>query len=224
MSMNRDIVIQRFLELVREYPLLYDKMDPEYKDTEAKMNRWTIIGQEFSLTGPQAAAKFKNIRDRWKKIVLKTERNKKSGAGGDAGKIKTNWVHFDIIDGMLKTTPHYAERTSTNVPIEERLSQESSTSSAGYSGLGQMNRCPDIPLHVAPEEEDAPFSSPSTYEAGSRPEVSVNRSASSQGSIKRPAGAVPPSRRKQQKSNFEDCRYRGPGVLQHNFRKNCTEE
>lgn len=72
----------KFLELVLEYTLLYDKMDFTYKDKDAKMNHWTIIGQEFSLTGSQAASKFKNGRDRWKKMNLAVNRTKKNSTEG----------------------------------------------------------------------------------------------------------------------------------------------
>ncbi|XP_077492527.1 uncharacterized protein LOC144103746 [Amblyomma americanum] len=88
----------------------------------SKMNRWAIIGRTFDLTGPQAAAKFKNVKDRWLKIVSASEGSRKSGAGGEAGKVHTKWTLFDIVDGMLRSTPHYAERSSSNVPPEEDIS------------------------------------------------------------------------------------------------------
>ncbi|KAH8020777.1 hypothetical protein HPB51_003434 [Rhipicephalus microplus] len=65
---------ERFLEEIRLYPFLYDKTMPDYKDKEAKMNRWDLIGSMFGLTGIQAMLKFKNIRDRWMKLVSGVER------------------------------------------------------------------------------------------------------------------------------------------------------
>lgn len=59
--------------------------------------------------GTQAAKKFKNIKDRWPKIVSASEGARKSGAGAEAGKVQTKWALFDV-DGMLKDTPYYAER------------------------------------------------------------------------------------------------------------------
>ncbi|KAL3251369.1 hypothetical protein MRX96_055119 [Rhipicephalus microplus] len=92
---------ERFLEEIRLYPFLYDKTMPDYKDMEAKMNRWDLIGS-------QAMLKFKNIRDRWMKLVSGVEANTRSGAQGNNGKIK--WPLFSIIDSMLRQTPHYAEK------------------------------------------------------------------------------------------------------------------
>ncbi|XP_077511956.1 uncharacterized protein LOC144122840 [Amblyomma americanum] len=121
MNFNRENMMEQFLETVRVFPFLYDKTHPEYKDKDAKMNRWAIIGRTFDLTGPQAAAKFKNVKDRWLKIVSASEGSRKSGAGGEAGKVHTKWTLFDIVDGMLRSTPHYAERSSSNVPPEEDI-------------------------------------------------------------------------------------------------------
>ncbi|KAH8024697.1 hypothetical protein HPB51_000661 [Rhipicephalus microplus] len=98
---------ERFLEEIGLYPFLYGKTMPDYKDKEAKMNRWDLIGSMFGLTGTQAMLKFKNIRDRWMKLVSGVEANTRSGAPGNNGKIK--WLLFSTIDSMLRQTPHYAE-------------------------------------------------------------------------------------------------------------------
>ncbi|KAL3186077.1 hypothetical protein MRX96_028206 [Rhipicephalus microplus] len=79
---------ERILEEIRLYPFLYDKKMTDYKDNEAKMNRWDIIGSMFGLTGTQAMLKFKNIRDRWMKLVSGVEANTRSRAQGNHGKIK----------------------------------------------------------------------------------------------------------------------------------------
>lgn len=49
--MNVTDVMERFVEAVRHFPFLYDKTHPDFKDKQAKMNRWDIIGTEFALTG-----------------------------------------------------------------------------------------------------------------------------------------------------------------------------
>ncbi|KAL3187441.1 hypothetical protein MRX96_025507 [Rhipicephalus microplus] len=40
---------ERFLEEIRHYPFLYDKTMPDYKDIEAKMNTWDLIGSIISV-------------------------------------------------------------------------------------------------------------------------------------------------------------------------------
>ncbi|KAH7984799.1 hypothetical protein HPB51_026919 [Rhipicephalus microplus] len=90
------------------------------------MNRWDIIGSMFGLTGTQAMMKFKNIRDRWMKLVSGVEANTRSGAPGNHGKIK--WPLFAIIDGMLRQTPHYAEKP-TGKPTDFTPSRKRKTRS-----------------------------------------------------------------------------------------------
>nr|XP_054919465.1 uncharacterized protein LOC129381036 [Dermacentor andersoni] len=159
-------MMEQFLETVRLFPFLYDKTHPEYKDKDAKMNRWAIIGRTFDLTarkqvahlfilqpflvinsgisvGPQAAAKFKNVKDRWLKIVSASEGARKSGAGGEAGKVHTKWALFDIVDGMLRHTPHYAESSILPSPL--------STNSPSSPGL--VARYSDSPNDFTDEDD-----------------------------------------------------------------------
>ncbi|KAH7964037.1 hypothetical protein HPB51_027724 [Rhipicephalus microplus] len=117
---------ERFLEEIRLYPFLYDKTMPDYKDKQAKMNTWDIIGSMFGLTGTQAMMKFKNIRDWWMKLVSGVEANTRSGAPGNHGKIK--WPLFAISDGMLRQTPHYAEKP-TGKPTDFAPSRKRKTRS-----------------------------------------------------------------------------------------------
>ncbi|XP_037583076.1 uncharacterized protein LOC119466630 [Dermacentor silvarum] len=102
--------MEAFLETVRGYPCLYDKSNGDFKDKDLRANRWHIIGQQFGMTGEQAAGKFKNFRDRWLKIALEKKKACKSGAPGKDGKVKTEWTYFDIVDSILRSTPYYAEK------------------------------------------------------------------------------------------------------------------
>ncbi|KAH8042488.1 hypothetical protein HPB51_023536 [Rhipicephalus microplus] len=138
---------ERFLEEIRLYPFLYDKTMPDYKDKEAKMNRWDFIGSMFGLTGTQAMLKFKNIRDRWMKLVSGVEANTRSGAPGNSGKIK--WPLFSIIDSMLRQTPHYAENISVPPkrmdPISSRrISRAATLKQQQTRHHGNVERCAEI--------------------------------------------------------------------------------
>lgn len=62
------------------------------------------------VTGEQAAVKFKNLRDRWLKIVSAHDAKQKSGAPGKAGKVETKWALFDVLDSVLRDAPIYAKR------------------------------------------------------------------------------------------------------------------
>ncbi|KAG0420031.1 hypothetical protein HPB47_003729 [Ixodes persulcatus] len=106
---NHTRAMERFIETVRLHPFLYDKKHPEFKEKGAKLNRWVIIGENFGLNGEAAAAKFKNARDRWLKIASGVK-NLSSGSSGNGEKKKNKGILFDVINDVLKNTPHYADR------------------------------------------------------------------------------------------------------------------
>ncbi|KAL3181825.1 hypothetical protein MRX96_008132 [Rhipicephalus microplus] len=74
---------ERCLEEITLYHFLYDKTMSDYNNKEAKMNRWDLIGSMFGLTGTQDMLQFKNIRDRWMKLVSGVEANTRSGCVHD---------------------------------------------------------------------------------------------------------------------------------------------
>ncbi|XP_075535671.1 uncharacterized protein LOC142571303 isoform X2 [Dermacentor variabilis] len=187
-------MMEQFLETVRLFPFLYDKTYPEYKDKDAKMNLWAIIGRTFDLTGPQAAAKFKDVKDRWLKIASASEGARKSGAAEEAGKVHTKWTLFDIVDGMLRNTPHYVERSSSNVPPEEDVSiLPSPLSSNSPSSPRLVARLPSTPEGAT---SAAVSSGLSTSQAGA--------AAPDPGSAKRRASNGPSSRTKRRQSDSFD--------------------
>ncbi|XP_077497124.1 uncharacterized protein LOC144107802 [Amblyomma americanum] len=127
--------MEAFLETVRGYPCLYDKLNIDFKDKDLRAIRWHMIGQQFGMTGEQAAGKFKNFRDRWLKVALEKKKAYKSGAPGKEGKAKSEWTYYYILDSFLRKTPYYAEKLTTNIPLpQERHLQQAeealSTSSA----------------------------------------------------------------------------------------------
>ncbi|XP_072145341.1 uncharacterized protein [Dermacentor andersoni] len=224
MNSSRQNIMEQFLETVRLFPFLYDKTHPEYKDKDVKMNRWAIIGRTFDLTGPQAAAKFKNVKDRWLKIVSASEGARKSGAGGEAGKVHTKWTLFDIVDGMLRHTPNYAERSSSNVPPEEDVSiLPSPLSSNSPSSRRLVASCISSPAATLFQEmySDSPndftdeddLRLPSTSESAASAAGSSGLSTSQAGvaapdpgSAKRRASNGPSSRTKRRQSDsFEEA-------------------
>lgn len=56
-------------------------------------------------TGNQAALKFKNLRDRWVRIVSVHDSKQKSGAPRKAGDVDRKWPLFRVVDSVLKATP-----------------------------------------------------------------------------------------------------------------------
>ncbi|XP_077523252.1 uncharacterized protein LOC144134164 [Amblyomma americanum] len=202
MNFNRENMMEQFLETVRVFPFLYDKTHPQYKDKDAKMNR-------------SASSR---------KIVSASEGSRKSGAGGEAGKVHTKWTLFDIVDGMLRSTPHYAERSSSNVPPEEDISiLTSPLSSNSPSSPRLVASCISSPAAALFQEmySDSPndftdeddLRLPSTSEGAASAAGSSGLSTSQAGaaapdpgSAKRRASDVPSSRTKRRQSDsFDDA-------------------
>ncbi|KAL0810399.1 hypothetical protein ABMA28_010543 [Loxostege sticticalis] len=58
---------EKFIGLVRRYPILYDPSHPEYKNQATKTKQWEWIGDRMNLSGEEARSKWKNLRDTYSK-------------------------------------------------------------------------------------------------------------------------------------------------------------
>ncbi|XP_065300894.1 uncharacterized protein [Dermacentor albipictus] len=208
---------ERFLECIRSYPFLYDKTHCDYKDTDGKTNRWELIGREFGLTASEASSKFRNARDRWLKIVSGTDATCRSGAPGDAAK---KWALFPLIDGMLRSTPHYARRTTTNIP--NKTGQSPGPSQPSCSRFATPERYDDTVVN-SHDDDSTPAPAQTGLSGSCSPSPAQNRGPPSLNlapveigplgqytpparlSKGTPAGGPPSRRRKRRDDNFEDC-------------------
>ena len=58
-------VIEKLVSFVREYPLLYDRTDGYYKDSQMAYSTWDVIAQDMecpSMTGKWLENIFKTIQ------------------------------------------------------------------------------------------------------------------------------------------------------------------
>ncbi|XP_014255072.1 uncharacterized protein LOC106669821 [Cimex lectularius] len=69
---------KKLIELVRNYPVLYDLSNPKYMDTEFKTNIWNKIGEEMKTPGPSCKSRWSNIRDNFRKSLKKTASGQKA--------------------------------------------------------------------------------------------------------------------------------------------------
>jgi len=109
--------ITAFIESVRPHAYLYDKSQPEFKDSTLKVGRWALIANEHGITAVQAQKKWRNLKDKYvrlkKKMYLDNLTAGQSGlANGAAPKAK--WVFYDLMDAILSTI--YDTITITPVP------------------------------------------------------------------------------------------------------------
>lgn len=70
---------------------------------------WRVVNALVYITGDQAALKFKNMKDRWVKMVTAHDARQKSGAPGKAAEVNTKWPLFEVVNSVLKDAPCYAK-------------------------------------------------------------------------------------------------------------------
>lgn len=88
----------RLLERIRDFPFLYDRRCPEFRDTVLKDNRLQIIAAEFGISNDECKKKWRNARDRYTRIRQKLDATRRSGAVGKA----PYWRHYGLLDSMIE--------------------------------------------------------------------------------------------------------------------------
>lgn len=57
---SNDSIEVDLIEAVKQYPVLYDKSEDNYKQVTVKKNVWETIGKKFNITGDDAKVIFFN--------------------------------------------------------------------------------------------------------------------------------------------------------------------
>lgn len=99
----RHFPLQALLERIRDFPFLYDRRCPEYRDTALKDDRLKVIAAEFGITDEECKKKWRNARDRCMKIRQKLDAARRSGCGGKDVR-RPYWCHYSLLDSMLEDT------------------------------------------------------------------------------------------------------------------------
>ncbi|XP_070389467.1 transcription factor Adf-1-like [Dermacentor albipictus] len=109
------------LDIIKQYPVLYDKSHPTYKEAEYKKEIWKKISQDLGVTDGICQAKFKNLKDNFTKTKTKIRDKMKSGAGAkDVPTVK--WKHFEAL-----------------IPIMEKVYEETISDKSAESGTGSQD-------------------------------------------------------------------------------------
>ncbi|KAH7941668.1 hypothetical protein HPB49_015920 [Dermacentor silvarum] len=107
------------LDAIKQYPVLYDKSLPRYKEVEYKKELWMKIAADLGVTATTCQTKFKNLKDTFTKLKTKIKDKSKSGAGAkDIPSVK--WKHFEAMLPIMEKV--YEE------PMAECHSEEPATS------------------------------------------------------------------------------------------------
>ncbi|XP_015433726.1 PREDICTED: uncharacterized protein LOC107189657 [Dufourea novaeangliae] len=71
---------EQLIELVRQYPVLYDVSHPKYMNTSLKLDIWNKIGRNIRQDVSVCKARWNNIRDNYKKCLRKTAMKRRQNA------------------------------------------------------------------------------------------------------------------------------------------------
>ncbi|KAH6942922.1 hypothetical protein HPB50_011958 [Hyalomma asiaticum] len=161
-SLSKNVhTAEMLIEMVRNYPVLYDKRHPKHKDSLLKDDLWRKIGSELGLTGMQAQAKFKNLKDTFTKHKNKIKDLMRSGAG--AAEIPTvKWVHFEAMMSLVGPALEEPIASSVDDP------GPTTSSSTGIAEEGQLEDDSYVAVVLdEPSEtvESPPCATPANIEA-----------------------------------------------------------
>jgi len=80
-TVNADEFDEVLIDLVRQYPHLYNKMSAERKDAQMARNSWHSIATALSTTADLCEKRWKALRNQFTKKKREIEFNTRSGAG-----------------------------------------------------------------------------------------------------------------------------------------------
>ncbi|GAB6026279.1 hypothetical protein CHUAL_012486 [Chamberlinius hualienensis] len=119
-----------FVSKVREYRLLYDPNDPNYKDIPVKEKTWSRIGQLCGLSGSASYLKWKSLRDRYireRKLCLDKQ-------DGDYNNLyKSKWPLYEDVASIIESISSQYSIQPTNLssvkkpPVERKCKKEAPT-------------------------------------------------------------------------------------------------
>ena len=83
---------EALIDLVPQYPALWDKQDAMYKDSSYKKAKWKEIVEMLHLNKEDVIKKWKSLRDTYVR-----HKNIKCKSGDGLSQCKLKWKYYDIM-------------------------------------------------------------------------------------------------------------------------------
>ncbi|KAL1493642.1 hypothetical protein ABEB36_009341 [Hypothenemus hampei] len=117
--------MEKIIELVRKYPILYDLSHEDYKNTRKKDKVWSTIGEEIGENGEEIKTKWRNLRDTYA-MYIRGNKTKTGQAATNSKKLiwADHMEAFKLFLNFAKTTSNVSDICSkectamTNMPPE----------------------------------------------------------------------------------------------------------
>ena len=89
---------ESLIDLVRQYPALWDKQNSKYKDSNYKDAKWREIAETLGVPKDDAIKKWKSLRDTYVR-----QKNIKGKSGDGLSDSKPRWKYYAIMSFLYVT-------------------------------------------------------------------------------------------------------------------------
>ncbi|CAG9767122.1 unnamed protein product [Ceutorhynchus assimilis] len=108
--------MEKLIEEVKKYPVLYDQRNEKYRNAEYKERVWTLIATHLEIKGggEECKKKWASVRDQFRRTL-----QRRRTVSGQAAVTLRKYKYEDVLQFLL---PHVAEReTISNVTDSEEV-------------------------------------------------------------------------------------------------------
>ena len=119
-----------FMEIVRTFPILYDRFSKDFKDKHKKNNAWNQVAEATQIPVEECIKKYKNIRTNY---VRHMKKRKPSGSGRTSEDSVNSSCNFQWLDTFIehrKTFTNLSDTESTQSSCE--ITQESVSTASSH--------------------------------------------------------------------------------------------
>nr|CAD7424996.1 unnamed protein product [Timema monikensis] len=135
-----------FVSVVEQYPIIYDKSRPDYKNIAKKDNAWGSIAEIMNCS-------VEHCQKTWGSLVAKYRRERKQKntppTSGSAYTKKTEWPLFEALNFMDKHIQ--MRRTFTNVNIPNKLDGNTSSNETPEENVEITPHCEPLIQSETPQ-------------------------------------------------------------------------
>ncbi|KAL1516655.1 hypothetical protein ABEB36_000538 [Hypothenemus hampei] len=155
--------VEKLIHAVKNYPILYDVSNEEYKNAKMKKQVWNQIGEELGDDGEKLKRKWKNLRDNYVKYLQAI--NTKTESKDRQKFRKWQWASqmdvfrpFICVFNTESNVKNVSEAKNTNVKpllaINDNIVQEESNSEVEEKNIfKESEELSDFLIHMSSLEE-----------------------------------------------------------------------
>ncbi|XP_044744280.1 uncharacterized protein LOC123306371 [Coccinella septempunctata] len=114
-AVRSEIDDEALLQCISNFKPLYDKKDKGYKSNLQKENCWISICNTLGCTVMEAKARFKSLREKYRREVLIKEKLERSGAPSNSRPV---WPLMSFFHSLYKCSEEATKETISNIPVE----------------------------------------------------------------------------------------------------------